>query len=69
MLKAELAASGGPQENTKLGTGRSGTGRLRNFKAMNDDKLLRTMTAIRQEGDDDEALDAAESEAVSRGLL
>lgn len=69
-LAEELADAGfASVDQPKLGTGRSGTGRLRNFTAMSDEKLMKTMDAVRDEGDDDEALDAMESEAVARGLL
>lgn len=50
------------------GTGRSGSGRLRNFKAMNDGKLERVYWAVIEEGDDPEARDALSAEMAARGL-
>jgi hypothetical protein len=51
---------------TMTGTGRSGTGRLRNFKAMSEDKLWRTYSAVCLEGDDPEAKAALEAEIARR---
>lgn len=50
------------------GTGRSGTGRLRNFGAMADDKLIRTYSAVVAEADDDEAREALGAEMIRRGF-
>lgn len=50
------------------GTGRSGSGRLRNFKAMGDDKLWKTFAAVAGEGDDPEAREALEAEMRRRGF-
>lgn len=51
-----------------LGTGRSGSGRLRNFKAMSDDKLWNTYSAVVAEGDDSEAREALDAEMARRGF-
>ena len=50
------------------GTGRGGTGRLRNFRSMNDEKLLVTRAAVERENNDPEALAAVRAEAEGRGL-
>lgn len=50
------------------GTGRSGSGRLRNFKAMNDGKLQAVYWTVVGEADDSEATDALRAEMLARGL-
>jgi hypothetical protein len=50
------------------GTGRSGTGRLRNFKAMSDEKLTAVFWEVIGEADDPEARDALFAEIAARGL-
>lgn len=50
------------------GTGRSSSGRLRNFKAMSDDKLWNTYSAVVAEGDDSEAREALDAEIARRGF-
>jgi hypothetical protein len=49
-------------------SGRGSTGRLRNFNAMNDVKLLAVRDTIVAEANDSEALDACESVIEQRGL-
>lgn len=49
--------------------GRGPTGRLRNFRAMNDGKLTTTYRQVAYEGNDAEALAAIRAEAASRGLV
>ena len=56
------------RENPSLCFGRGPTGRLRNFRAMNDSKLTSTFWTVRDEGNDSTALDAIRSEMISRGL-
>lgn len=48
-------------------TGRSGTGRLRNFKSMNDAKLAATLEAVMAEQNDPEAIRAIVAETERRG--
>lgn len=54
------------------GTGRSPAGRLRNFRAMNDDKLINVRDQVAYENGstyyvaDDEALDALNAEVNNR---
>ncbi len=50
------------------GTGRSGSGRLRNFKAMANGKLAGVFWEVLAEDDDPEALAALRAEMVARGL-
>jgi hypothetical protein len=56
------------RENPAYCTGRGPTGRLRNFRAMNDGKLLSTLASVRRETNDWEALNTLLGEAQSRGL-
>lgn len=49
-------------------TGRGPTGRLRNFRAMSDAKLLAALEAVQAEANDPEALQALEAEASARNL-
>ncbi len=53
---------------SSLGTGRSGSGRLRNFKAMSNEKLGNVYWAVIMEADDAEAIAAYAGEMASRGL-
>lgn len=56
-----------PVESTTLhGTGRSGSGKLRNFKAMNDAKFAGVLADVLAEGDDPEAIAAVQAEAARR---
>ncbi len=50
------------------GTGRSGSGRLRNFKAMSNGKLAGVYWEVVAEDDDPEARNALYAEMVARGL-
>jgi len=47
-------------------SGRSGTDRLRNFKAMNDEKLLDVFMTVLYEDNDPEAQDAVRAAALGR---
>jgi hypothetical protein len=49
-----------------VGSGRGPTGKLRNFAAMKDQKLVDIIAALRVEGDDPEAITVAEAEWMSR---
>lgn len=71
MLKDALAEQGAPAAPITAAsrrTGRSGAGNLRNFKAMNDEKLLREAQAIMHEDNDPEALAAVNAVLSERGL-
>lgn len=48
--------------------GRGPTGRLRNFRAMSDAKLIETYRQVAYENNDSEALTGIRAEAASRGL-
>lgn len=50
-------------------SGRSPAGRLRNYRAMNNTKLLATYRQVLYEGDDAEALEALKAECISREIL
>lgn len=50
-------------------SGRSPAGRLRNFRAMNNSKLLATYRTVLYEGDDREALEALKAVCISREIL
>lgn len=50
------------------GVGRGGSGRLRNFKAMNDAKLALVYWQVVEESDDAEAREALDAEMKARGL-
>ncbi len=50
------------------GTGRSGSGRLRNFAAMNDGKLTKVYLEVVAEDDDPEARERLDAELAKRGL-
>lgn len=52
---------------TALMTGRAGSGKLRNFKAMSDEKFAGVYDAILAEGNDPEAVVAVEAEKARRG--
>jgi hypothetical protein len=54
---------------THVQTGRSGTGRLRNFRAMNDIKLCGVWDAVCDEDNDPEAYDAVLEQMLARGLV
>lgn len=63
------AAERGPTAPRPAGqTGRSGSGRLRNFGAMSDAKLQQAATAILRELNDQEAIAAVDAELIRRGL-
>lgn len=47
-------------------TGRGPTGRLRNFKAMSDDKFYREAATIRSENNDPEAIEAVNADQARR---
>lgn len=51
---------------TALMTGRSGSGKLRNFKAMSDEKFAGVLVAVLTEGNDPEAIAAVEAEQNRR---
>lgn len=70
MLKDALTEAGheaAPAVASAQRTGRSGSGNLRNFKAMNDSKLSGVLTLVEQEGNDAEALEAIRAVARERG--
>ena len=68
-LRDQLASQGEDgNPDTSQQTGRSGTGRLRNFKSMNDEKLLGVLADVEREGNDPEALTAVRQEVAGRGL-
>lgn len=52
--------------NAHLCHGRGGTGRLRNFRAMTDEKLMTTLAFVRREGNDPTALAELENEMALR---
>lgn len=54
------------EANAHLCTGRSGAGRVRNFRAMNPVKFHETLQAVRREANDPEALRALEEEEIRR---
>ena len=56
------------RNNPHLCTGRGPTGRLRNFRAMNPDKLATTWGAVYFEGNDPEALTALAAELDAREI-
>jgi hypothetical protein len=70
MLKDALEAQGDTPTAAAASTqrtGRSGSGNLRNFKAMNDAKLSGVLALVEQEGNDAEALEAIRVVARERG--
>jgi hypothetical protein len=70
-LKGMLAEAGeAPAQpwQSDVQTGRGPSGKLRNFAAMKDAKLLDALAAVEAEDNDAEALDAITFEAKARGL-
>lgn len=53
-----LSILSAPSQASLTYTGRSGSGNLRNFKAMSDEKLFDVSLAVTKEGNDEEALEA-----------
>lgn len=64
-----MASDAWCRENPSLCYGRGPTGRLRNFRAMNDTKLRDTFWAVEAERNDPTALEAIRAEMTERGLL
>lgn len=57
----------GPAVTIATGTGRGPSGRLRNFRAMNDGKLMGVARDLLAEDDDPEAIEAVTDELTARG--
>jgi len=65
-MLAERTEVPGDEPAPLSGTGRGPTGRLRNFRAMNDDKLAGVYEAVYLENDDPEAMAAVAKEVEAR---
>jgi hypothetical protein len=68
MLDGDGAAVLGPAVATATQSGRGPSGKLRNFAAMGDAKLLSTLDDVRDEDNDHEAFEALVAEADRRSL-
>ena len=66
-LAQMLGSSSNPNPSTQQ-TGRGASGRLRNFAAMRDEKVLVTYHTVKAENNDIEAINALRAELDSRGL-
>jgi hypothetical protein len=63
----DLLSGGGPVL-VETRTGRSGSGKLRNFRAMSLEKFASVYSAVIREDNDPEAIDAVKDEADARGV-